>query len=65
MVKKIEKAKKEIPDFETMQITQDDLWILYKLKFGKGTRVKRSELLPKFTEVFSRNIEKMNKKEIS
>lgn len=59
MLEKIEKAKKEIPDFETMQITQDDLWILYRLKFGRGTRQSKKDLLPIFTKIFNRNLTNM------
>ena len=40
-----------------MKITQDDLWFLYRLKFGKGTRMKRADLLPKFAKIFNRNLE--------
>jgi len=46
-------------DISNVNISQDDLWLLYRLKFGKGTRVKRSVLLPQFTEAFKRNLEKM------
>lgn len=49
-------------DISNVNISQDDLWLLYRLKFGKGTRVKRSVLLPQFTEAFKRNLEKMKKK---
>ena len=42
-----------------IHISQDDLWLLYRLKFGKGTRVKRSILLPEFTEAFNKNLTKM------
>ncbi len=42
-----------------IHISQDDLWLLYRLKFGKGTRVKRSILLPEFTEAFNKNLAKM------
>ena len=44
-------------DFSNMKITQDDLWFLYRLKFGKGTRMKRADLLPKFAKIFNRNLE--------
>lgn len=46
-------------DISNIHISQDDLWPLYRLKFGKGTRVKRSVLLPQFTEAFNRNLAKM------
>ena len=49
-------------DISNVKISQDDLWLLYRLKFGKGTRVKRSVLLPQFTEAFKKNLEKMKKK---
>jgi len=42
-----------------IHISQDDLWLLYRLKFGKGTRVKRSVLLPQFTEAFNKNLKKL------
>ena len=48
-------------DISNVDISQDDLWLLYRLKFGKGTRVKRSVLLPQFTEAFIRNLEKIKK----
>jgi len=48
-------------DISNVHISQDDLWLLYRLKFGKGTRAKRSVLLPKFTEAFNRNL-KLKKK---
>jgi len=51
-------------DISNVNISQDDLWLLYRLKFGKGTRVKRSVLLPQFTEAFKKNLEKMKKKKI-
>ena len=41
-----------------MNISQDDLWFLYRLKFGKGTSVKKSTLLPKFFEIFKREMNK-------
>lgn len=46
-------------DIPNIHISQDDLWLLYRLKFGKGTRTKRSVLLPQFTEAFNKNLEKM------
>ncbi|KKN58634.1 hypothetical protein LCGC14_0550010 [marine sediment metagenome] len=48
-------------DISNVDISQDDLWLLYRLKFGKGTRNKRSILLPQFTEAFKRNLAKMKK----
>ncbi|MBA7536475.1 hypothetical protein ES705_28739 [subsurface metagenome] len=48
-------------DISNVNISQDYLWLLYRLKFGKGTRVKRSVLLPQFTEAFKKNLEKMKK----
>ncbi|MBA7530970.1 hypothetical protein ES705_23181 [subsurface metagenome] len=48
-------------DISNVNISQDDLWLLYRLKFGIGTRTKRSVLLPQFTEAFNRNLEKMKK----
>ena len=48
-------------DFSNMKITQDDLWFLYRLKTGKGTRLPRKDLLPKFTEVFNINLNKIEK----
>ncbi len=42
-----------------IHISQDDLWLLYRLKFGKGTRAKRSVLLPQFTEAFSKNLKEL------
>lgn len=65
--KKIEKISKKLPkiredvDFSNMTITQDDLWCLYTVKFGKGTRDKRAILLPKFSEVFNKNLNEMRK----
>ena len=44
-----------------IHISQDDLWLLYRLKFGKGTRIKRSILLPQFTEAFNKNLKKLKK----
>ena len=65
-VEKIPKEKlpkiREGIDFSNMTITQDDLWFLYRLKIGEGTRDKRTILLPKFSEVFSRNLNEMRKK---
>ena len=52
---------KEDVDFLNMRITQDDLWFLFKFKTGKGTRDKRSILLPKFSEIFNRNLNEMRK----
>ena len=57
---KLPRIKEDI-DFSNMTITQDDLWFLYKFKIGKGTRNKRTILLPKFSEVFSRNLNEMRK----
>jgi len=48
-------------DIPNIHISQDDLWFLYKLKFGKGTKNKRSALLPQFTEAFIKNLSKMRK----
>lgn len=48
--------------FDDIGITQDDLWMLYRLKFHKSTRRKRAELLPKFVEVFNRDFKKLKKK---
>jgi len=48
-------------DISNVRFSQDDLWLLYRLKFGKGTRVKRNALLPQFTEAFNRNLNKMKK----
>ncbi|KKK40977.1 MAG: hypothetical protein Lokiarch_46810 [Candidatus Lokiarchaeum sp. GC14_75] len=31
-------------DISNINITQDDLWLLYRLKFGKSTRTKRNVL---------------------
>lgn len=47
-------------DIPNAHITQDELWLLYRLKFGKGTRTKRSVLLPQFTEAFKKNLKEMN-----
>ncbi len=52
--------KKE-SDWDNLNISQDDLWFLYRLKFGKGTRIKRSKLLPKFAEAFNRELNEMRK----
>lgn len=57
---KLPKIKEDI-DFSNMTITQDDLWFLYRLKIGEGTRNKRTILLPKFSEVFNRNLNEMRK----
>jgi len=48
-------------DIPNIHISQDDLWLLYRLKFGKGTRVKRSILLPEFTEAFDKNLKELRK----
>jgi len=48
-------------DISNINISQDDLWVLYRLKFGKSTRNKRSILLPQFTEAFKKNLAKMKK----
>jgi len=48
-------------DWDKVSLSQDDLWFLFRLKFGIGTRIKRSELLPKFTEVFNRNLKYLTK----
>lgn len=45
-------------DWDNITITQDDLWFLYRLKFGNGTRMKKSKLLPKFAEVFNKSLNK-------
>lgn len=59
--KKKPKKPKEPLDilFKDMTITQDDLWFLYRLKVGTGTRVSKKRLLPKFTEVFNKNLKKL------
>ena len=46
-------------DISNINISQDDLWLLYRLKFGTSTRVKRSVLLPQFTEAFKKNLAKL------
>ncbi len=46
-------------DISNVNISQDDLWLLYRLKFGTSTRNKRSVLLPQFTEAFKKNLAKM------
>ena len=51
----------ESHDISNVHISQDDLWLLYRLKFGKGTRNKRSVLLPQFTEAFKKNLAKLKK----
>ena len=51
--------------FKDMTITQDDLWFLYRLKTGNGTRTPKRKLLPQFTEVFRENLEKLKRKEKS
>lgn len=51
-----DKSKKD--EFSEMTISQDDLWFLYKIKTGKGTRMKKKELLPKFMAVFEREVQK-------
>ena len=48
-------------DISNINISQDDLWLLYRLKFGKSTRTKRSVLLPQFTEAFIKNLNRMKK----
>jgi len=48
-------------DISNVDISQDDLWLLYRLKFGKGTRLKKGILLPQFTEAFIKNLAKMKK----
>ena len=53
-----QKINKNIDEFSGMTISQDDLWFLYKVKTGKSTRMKKSELLPKFMTVFEREIQK-------
>ena len=60
-LKLLTKPLKRITEFDisNIDISQDDLWLLYRLKFGKGTRNKRSALLPQFTEAFNRNLAKM------
>ena len=55
IMQKSEKSHEQ-PNWNNLTISQDDLWFLYRLKFGKGTRIKRKELLPKFTEVFNKNL---------
>ena len=49
-------------DISNIHISQDDLWLLYRLKFGTSTRNKRSELLPQFTEAFNRHLNEMKNK---
>ena len=46
-------------NISNIHISQDDLWFLHKLKFGKAPRIKRSILLPQFTEAFNKNLAKM------
>ena len=46
-------------DISNVHISQDDLWLLYRLKFGTSTRNKRSVLLPQFTEAFKKNLKEM------
>ena len=46
-------------DISNVDISQDDLWLLYRLKFGTSTRTKRSVLLPQFTEAFNKNLNKL------
>jgi len=48
-------------DISNINISQDDLWLLYRLKFGTSTRVKRSVLLPQFVEAFIKNLNKIRK----
>ena len=48
-------------DISNVHISQDDLWLLYRLKFGTSTRNKRSVLLPQFTEAFNKNLAKLKK----
>ena len=48
-------------DISNIHISQDDLWLLYRLKFGTSTRVKRSVLLPQFVEAFIKNLNKIRK----
>ena len=48
-------------DISNVHISQDDLWLLYRLKFGTSTRNKRSVLLPQFTEEFNKNLKEMKK----
>ncbi len=62
-LKLLTKPLKRITEFDisNVNISQDDLWLLYRLKFGKGTRVKRSILLAQFTEAFKKNLAKMKK----
>jgi len=57
------KPLKRITEFDisNVDISQDDLWLLYRLKFGKSTRNKRSILLPQFTEAFKKNLAKLKK----
>ncbi|KKM14966.1 hypothetical protein LCGC14_1700830, partial [marine sediment metagenome] len=62
-LKLLTKPLKRITEFDisNINISQDDLWLLYRLKFGKSTRNKRSILLPQFTEAFKRNLAKLKK----
>lgn len=61
--KKSKKPKKPLDIvFKNMTITQDDLWFLYRLKTGQGTRISKSKLLPQFVEVFNKNLEKQKTK---
>ena len=62
-LKLLTKPLKRITEFDipNAHISQDDLWTLHKLIFGKGTRTKRHILLPKFTEAFKKNLAKLKK----
>ncbi len=46
-------------DISNIHISQDDLWLLYRLKFGTSTRNKRSVLLPQFAEAFNKNLKEL------
>ena len=54
------KSEKET-DWDNINISQDEIWFLFRLKFGKSTRLPKKKLLPKFTEVFNRNLNEMRK----
>ena len=55
-----EQVEPEI-DFSTANITQDDLWFLYRMKFGKYTRETKAKLLPKFAKLFKKELNKKTK----
>lgn len=51
----IEKTKVKI-DFLEIKLTQDDTWFIYKYLTHKGTRKPKRELIPKFIELFKKNL---------